>query len=745
VARGAIPAAVATAASRTNAQRAARVLVRIGRSQGGAPEPFLKTGCVLDVSVRLPPALARALAFDRGGLAPGAAVRGAIGVATPLVIGAASGHTADGAIAAAGALPVGVAAMSGDLPTAPVGLLLATTFGMTLSTFVGSLCAGHVGAVLAALAVWGFAAGLLVALGKYATIAGVQAVIGLIVFGRYPGGVGTAALHAAAVLAGGLIQTLYAIVLRPPRKHGPERQALTNVYQRLAALAAGMAHGGPSGEAIATASDLLNRRSPASSNLRDLLDEAGRIRLELQALTSVRDLPGVEDVTGAAAGRLRRVARALARNTTTGSEPPDLPDAVEALRRRPVTRGRAGTRQRFAAARAAALLGQLRAVDRLTDALAGERRLMLPRIAGGRVALTLTGTTTAALGKLRQTATDPSTPAWRHAVRLAVLLPMAELVSRQLPWQRGYWVPLTALVVLKPDYATTVQRGVARLLGTGLGVVVAGVLVATTHPSGAALILAVAVTAWGSYAVFAASFAVYTFMLTALVVLLVSAGDPKPLSAVADRGLDTLLGGAFALLVFLVWPTREERTLRLTTARLLNALADYAQVVLDGYVEGQYDAQRRSRAGELARAARRARAEAQASLDRALAEPSHLRPETDVALSTLAGARRIVIALHALRTTLQDTGEHVAVPQVEPMAREVVGALRELADATQSGRVPDLPSLRDDQHALESMAEEDASTLAGRRIALLAAHLDPLVDAIDTVAHVMGDRPRAAA
>jgi uncharacterized membrane protein YccC len=396
-------------------------------------------------------------------------------------------------------------------------------------------------------------------------------------------------------------------------------------------------------------------------------------------------------------------------------------------------------------ARAAALLGQLRAVDRLTDALAGERRLPLPRIAGGRQSLQLSGSLAGALGKLRQTATDPSAPAWRHALRLGVLLPLADLMSRLLPWQRGYWVPLTTMVVLKPDYAATVQRGAARLLGTGLGVVVGGLLVATTHPSGAGLVTAVALTAWGSYTVFASSYTVYTFVLTALVVLLVSAGDPKPLSAVADRGLDTLIGGALALLGYLAWPTREEATLRATSTRLLNALADYAEFVLSGYVEGRYDAQLRSRATELARAARRARADAQASLDRALAEPSHLRPETDAAASALAGARRIVITLHALRTTLQDNTEHVPVPEVQPLTRDVVAALRELAAATAEQRPPCLPALREAQHTLESLAEAEPLTLHGRRLALVAAHLDPLVDAIDTVGHVLGDRPLAAA
>ena len=696
-------------------------------------------------SVRLPTAIVRALAFDRNGLAPAAAIRSALGVTAPLVLGAAAGHPADGAIAAAGALPVGVAAMSSELPAPPIALLLTTTAGMALSTFVGSLCAGHAAAVVVTLAVWGFVAGLLVALGRAATIVGVQAVVGLIVFGRYPGGVDTSALHALAVLAGGLIQTLFAIVLRPPVALRPERQALADLYQRLAALAAGTAYGGPSGEAIAATSEFLTRRAPDAPSLRDLVDEAARIRLELQALASVPDVSGVEDVTGAAAGRLRRIARALDRGsqpagTGLDEEPPDLPAAVEALRRAAPAPARTAAPHRFAASRAAALLGQIRAVDRHVEALAGARRLPLPRIAGARSALQLSGLMAGNAARLRQTLTDPSAPAFRHGVRLGVLLPAADIVSRLLPWQRGYWVPLTTMVVLKPDYAATVQRGLARIIGTGAGILAAGLLVSVARPSGTGIVIAVAVTAWASYALFGASYVLYTFALTALVVLLISTGDPRPLTAVADRGLDTLLGGAIALLGYLAWPTREEPRLRTTTAKLLSALADYAETVLTGFVVGRYDlAVDRPVAAARARAARRARADAQASLDRALAEPTRLRPDTETARSVLAAARRIVIALHALRTTLQDTTEHVALPEVGAACDGTVTALRELAVAVADARVPELPDLREAQQQLERLADAEPATLRGRRLALVAAHLDPLVDAIDTVAHVLSE------
>src|SRR3954462_7360359 len=479
--------------------------------------------------MRLPAGLGRALAFNRAGLAPGRATRAGLGVGLPLAIGAAPGHPADGAMAAAGALPVGVAAMSSSSPTSPTSLLVATTTGMALSTFVGSLCAGHAAAVAVALALWGFAAGLLVVLGQAATITGVQAVIGLLVFGRYPGGVATSALHAAAVMYGGLLQTLLSLGLRPMRPLGTERAALADVYRRLSSLAAGWSHGGPSGEAIASTSALRPRRAPDSSSLRDVIDEATRIRLELQALASVPDVPGVERLRGDVAGWLTNIATARSNPRPPGPDPPGVPELVRAD---DAMTGRAGARQRFAAARAAAVIGQLRAVDRLVAALGGERRLPLPRVAGAINVLRLRGAVRRDAARLRETATDPNAPAFRHAVRLAVLLPLADIVSRFLPWPRGYWGPLTTIVVLKPDYASTMQRGIGRMLGTGLGVVLAAALIAAARPTGGSLVPPAPLPAWASYTLFAASFTFFSLPLTPLVLLLVSTADPKPLSAV---------------------------------------------------------------------------------------------------------------------------------------------------------------------------------------------------------------------
>src|SRR5271154_252948 len=68
-------------------------------------------------------------------------------------------------------------------------------------------------------------------------------------------------------------------------------------------------------------------------------------------------------------------------------------------------------------------------------------------------------------------------PFGRHALRLAVVLSLCAFIVHQLNWQRGYWMTLTAVLVLRPDFTTTLSRGLARIAGTLVGVTVATVLV----------------------------------------------------------------------------------------------------------------------------------------------------------------------------------------------------------------------------------------------------------------------------
>src|SRR6185312_2838572 len=101
---------------------------------------------------------------------------------------------------------------------------------------------------------------------------------------------------------------------------------------------------------------------------------------------------------------------------------------------------------------------------------------------------------------LRANLTFHST-AFRHAIRLGAALVIASVLEHllPLPLQRGYWIPLTVLLILRPDFSSTFTRGVARFLGTLLGVVLTSLLIALIAPSQSLLVILAIVTAYMAF------------------------------------------------------------------------------------------------------------------------------------------------------------------------------------------------------------------------------------------------------
>ncbi|MGH9562757.1 MAG: FUSC family protein, partial [Terracidiphilus sp.] len=83
-----------------------------------------------------------------------------------------------------------------------------------------------------------------------------------------------------------------------------------------------------------------------------------------------------------------------------------------------------------------------------------------------------------------------------YALRLAATVGVATEIYRRLHYPSGYWIPMTALLVLKPGVTDTVSRAIARVLGTMCGAVVISFLLAHVHPSPIVLAAFTALFAW---------------------------------------------------------------------------------------------------------------------------------------------------------------------------------------------------------------------------------------------------------
>ena len=149
-------------------------------------------------------------------------------------------------------------------------------------------------------------------------------------------------------------------------------------------------------------------------------------------------------------------------------------------------------------------------------------------------------------------------PALMHALRLAAALAAATAIYRALALPRGSWIPVTALLVLKPDLHETFARGLARMGGTAIGAICATVIMVAISPGARLLVPMIVGFVWAGYAVFRTNYALFTICITCYVVfLIVLAGGAEPATA-WYRIVNTIIGGSLALVIAAIWPVTDE-------------------------------------------------------------------------------------------------------------------------------------------------------------------------------------------
>jgi uncharacterized membrane protein YccC len=684
---------------------------------------------------------------------PGQAVWFTASSVVPLLIGQAWGRMDLGAWAAFGAVSAGGASVA-SVSRSRVATTVVASVGMGVSIFVGATLAARAPWLLVpAIFIWGYVTGIAVSLGPWQSLAVLQWPLALVVMVGLPMAAGPAAVCAGLVLAGGLFQVMLIAGSWAIRPGTEERSALSDTFDALARYAADVAAGmfGPPPSAQLAAEGVLHDpnpllATPARLILLDLLEQAERVRASLAALAAraaeaeTVDEQHIRSLTGDAAGVLEMLAAALAgRAPARVASPSDLDERVATLL---VPRS---ARWRWTGE---ALLGQLRAITRSLRSL---EHMRLARAATRRAPPAPAG--------------EPGDPAWnlatlranrnlkseagRHALRLALVAALGQALAQATGLTEGRWVVLTIFLVLKPDYTTTVDRGVHRSAGTflGAGLGVAAAQLAHLGPSG--LIAAVTLSAAIAYAVYGVNYLLYSVFMTAYVVVLLHIlGTPAAPTAEA-RLIATAIGSALALAAYITWPTWEGLTAQEKFARFLEVHRDYSTTLLNALA----DPNAADAAGLRTRqaCARRARCDAEASAARLEDEPSHRNPLSPaVARSLTASFSRLGQANLVLHTLVcappERDGTRAAESRladrevngagsgaIKALAGAVAAALTELAASIRTLRPPrSIPALRPLQ---ASVGHRPHASDTG-----LAAATDAIVDAIDTIDSTLRDR-----
>ncbi|MGW5434682.1 FUSC family protein [Streptomyces sp. NPDC004059] len=478
-----------------------------------------------------------------------AALRGAVALALPLLLGLWTGHVVPGVLAGIGAL-WGVGQDGSSPYRLRMHRLLAVGGASALGLLLGELAlrSGHMAAVAGCLVGTALVAGLISLRGPIRSVAGMQLLLGATVGSGIPLS-GPWWQPPLALLSGVVLVTVLSTTPWLWRRHHIERDAVHAAYHAAA-------------EALAAAGT--SRAETARLSMTLALDDAHEVmahhlaaasRQQPQDLDTRRLLHALRlavrlgEVVSALVWEARALPHALA----------DLP--TEMARRLLPPRKSAAAREGFISAQTV--------VPDLDESSPAVRALVelyerADAEADAEVALSM-----------------PERPQpgravhLRHAVLLTACVLIAYISAFLLHGPRGYWLPMTVAFIYKPDFGPVLRRALHRCIGTVLGVAAIGAVAMLAGNTPYALV--------GTVAVFGAltavgvrhHYAVATTGLTAIVFVFVDLlGDHR--SLYGTRILDTALAAGIVLVAhFLVWPDSDDSRVEAQTDAALLAVRRY--------------------------------------------------------------------------------------------------------------------------------------------------------------------------
>ena len=688
--------------------------------------------------------------FDSTKLSTHRAFRNALGVVLPLIVGFALHMPRGGLVVASGALNVSYSDGS-DPYSVRVKRMLASSVICAVAVFVGAISGKHIVLAVTLAAVWAFTAGMFVAVGGAAPDLGIISLVTLLIYGAQRLSPREAAISGVLALAGGLLQTALSAALWPVRRYDPERRAVAKFYLELAnrASASWNATSAPlasvQSEQAQEALLGLGRDGDAESiRYRALLNQAERIRLTLLLLMRLRlrlereipDYPGIA-ILGrylqATAQILRHISNSL--SAAASAEPQEkTSQALDqfSIQLREVA---AATPPSFIAAVAKDAVFQM-------DALSGQLRAALDlsqnnaEVQGAADTPFLTPRTWketfSNIIEVFRNHLDLQSSIFRHALRLAVLVALGDILGTEVSWRRTYWLPMTIALVLKPEFTATFTRGLLRIAGTIVGLLLATGLFHLFNPGVAFQVILIFVLVFLLRWLGPANYGIFGIAVSALIVFLLAIGGVPPKDVIWARGVNTVVGGALALLAYWLWPTWERTRVSERIAEMLDAYRNYTHALARW---NPADKSWMQELGRVQRGARTARANLEASIDRLGSEPGTTREQIARLSAALASSHRFIHALMALDALFLQQPALANSPPLTDFLSKAETTLALLASTLRGVRVPakEFPNLREEHRLMVQSRTTDASS-AVARFDSINIEADRITNSVNTLA-----------
>ncbi|HUH27505.1 MAG TPA: FUSC family membrane protein [Gelidibacter sp.] len=151
---------------------------------------------------------------------------------------------------------------------------------------------------------------------------------------------------------------------------------------------------------------------------------------------------------------------------------------------------------------------------------------------------------------------------FRHALRFTVAIIFAFTLGTLLDIRNTYWILLTIIVIMRPNYGLTKERSKDRIIGTLIGAAIAiGIVLLTQNVIIYATLAIISLTL--AFSLIQQNFKSAAALITINIIFVYSLINPDAFQVIQYRVIDTIIGAGIAVIAnYTLWPSWEASNLK---------------------------------------------------------------------------------------------------------------------------------------------------------------------------------------
>src|SRR5260221_6924460 len=270
---------------------------------------------------------------------------------------------------------------------------------------------------------------------------------------------------------------------------------------------------------------------------------------------------------------------------------------------------------------------------------------------------------------------------FRHSLRLAASTALAGVIASAFHLTRGYWIPITVVVGLKPNFGGTLHRAVQPITVTVAGALLAALILWFIRDP-VWLLVILAVLSFATFALRWANYVAFSMALTPMIMMMLDLAHPGTVIDSFLRIVHTIIGGALAIVCgYVLFPVWERSKLPAQLAEAYRTTAWFLRALFALDKERLSVTDTRKRSGL-------AVANAVNAGQRLLSEPSHRRGKVEPLLASINFCRDIFYSLSAMAHLPKERLAEIRSEPVQRIARALADDLDRLAVHFETGQRP---------------------------------------------------------